>query len=57
MDPGILSAVPPEPPRTGRRRISPTQWVLISMIGGIAAGCLFLDGPNAPGMTTLAEAA
>jgi proton glutamate symport protein len=36
-------------PRTGLRRISQTQWVLIAMIAGIAVGYFFPDGPDAKG--------
>jgi proton glutamate symport protein len=33
--------------RTGLRRISQTQWVLISMVVGVTVGYLFPDGANA----------
>jgi proton glutamate symport protein len=43
--------VPPsaQPPRTGLRRISPTQWVVISMVIGVAVGYAFPDGPGTTG--------
>jgi proton glutamate symport protein len=37
------------PPRTGLRRISQTQWVVVSMIVGVAVGYCFPDGPNTTG--------
>jgi proton glutamate symport protein len=43
---GVVPAVPPTP-RTGLRRISQTQWIVISMVVGIALGYLFPD--HAPG--------
>jgi proton glutamate symport protein len=43
---GVAPAVPPTP-RTGLRRISQTQWIVISMVVGIALGYLFPD--HAPG--------
>ena len=36
----------PEPPRTGLRRISLTQWIIISMVIGVAIGYLFPAGKN-----------
>jgi len=33
----------------GWRRISQTQWVVISMIAGVAIGYAFPDGPNTSG--------
>jgi proton glutamate symport protein len=43
---GVAPAVPPTP-RTGLRRISQTQWIVISMVVGLALGYLFPD--HAPG--------
>jgi proton glutamate symport protein len=37
------------PPRTGLRRLSQTQWILVSMIIGIAVGYAFPDGQNGTG--------
>jgi proton glutamate symport protein len=37
------------PPPTGWRRLSQTQWVVVSMIAGVAVGYLFPDGPNTSG--------
>ncbi len=34
------------PPRTGLRRISQTQWIVISMVIGILIGYFFPDGPG-----------
>ena len=39
----------PAAPRTGLRRISQTQWVVVSMIVGVALGHAFPDGPDANG--------
>lgn len=39
----------PTPPRTGLRRISQAQWVLIAMIVGVAVGYFFPDRPDAKG--------
>jgi proton glutamate symport protein len=39
----------PAPPRTGLRRIPQSQWILIAMIGGVAAGHLFPDGAGVTG--------
>jgi proton glutamate symport protein len=41
------AVAPPEAPRTGLRRISQTQWIVISMVVGIVLGYLFPD--HAPG--------
>jgi proton glutamate symport protein len=43
------SASPSASPRTGLRRISQTQWVVVSMIVGVAVGYAFPDGPNTSG--------
>src|SRR5258705_10460981 len=40
---GVASAAAPTPPRSGLRRISQTQWIVISMILGILIGYLFPD--------------
>jgi proton glutamate symport protein len=36
---------PPEPPKTGLRRISQTQWIVVSMVVGVLLGYLFPDHP------------
>ncbi|GLC27604.1 dicarboxylate/amino acid:cation symporter [Roseisolibacter agri] len=38
---------PPAPPRTGLRRVSLTQWILISLVVGIAVGAAFPDAERA----------
>src|SRR5512140_895136 len=40
---GAAPAVAPPAPRTGLRRITQTQWIVISMILGVAVGYLFPD--------------
>ena len=47
LNPG-LSALP-APRRSGLRRISQTQWVVISMVVGVVVGYLFPDGPGSRG--------
>jgi proton glutamate symport protein len=42
----VASAPAPPPPRSGLRRISQTQWIVISMVVGIAIGYLFPDRPD-----------
>ncbi len=49
MSSAISPAGAPRLPRTGLRRISQTQWVLISMVLGVLVGYCFPDGPNATG--------
>lgn len=44
-----VSRTPLPMPRTGLRRISQTQWVLISMVAGVAVGYLFPDRPGTGG--------
>src|SRR3954470_21253084 len=39
----------PTPPRTGLRRISQTQWIVISMVLGVLIGYLFPDTPTHQG--------
>jgi proton glutamate symport protein len=39
----VASAAAPTPPRSGLRRISQTQWIVISMILGIIIGYLYPD--------------
>src|SRR4051794_23757414 len=39
----------PTPPRTGLRRISQTQWIVISMVLGVLIGYLFPDTPTHTG--------
>ncbi|MFL5605328.1 MAG: dicarboxylate/amino acid:cation symporter, partial [Gemmatimonadaceae bacterium] len=46
---GVASAAAPTPPRSGLRRISQTQWIVISMVLGILIGYLFPDQPGHPG--------
>ncbi|HEX6943911.1 MAG TPA: dicarboxylate/amino acid:cation symporter [Gemmatimonadaceae bacterium] len=41
------STAAPTPPRTGLRRITATQWILISMVLGIAIGYLFPEAERA----------
>src|SRR3954464_13824718 len=36
----------PTPPRSGLRRISQTQWIVISMVVGVLIGYLFPDRPE-----------
>jgi proton glutamate symport protein len=45
--PAAPAVNPPEAPRSGLGRISPTQWIVISMIVGVLLGYLFPD--HAPG--------
>jgi proton glutamate symport protein len=40
---GAATAAAPTPPRSGLRRISQTQWIVISMVLGILIGYLFPD--------------
>ena len=47
MSHAAAPATPPPTPRTGLGRISQTQWIVISMVGGILLGYLFPD--HAPG--------
>ena len=42
-------AAAPTPPRTGLRRISQTQWIVIAMVVGVAIGYLFPDRPDGVG--------
>ncbi|MFI5257358.1 MAG: cation:dicarboxylate symporter family transporter, partial [Gemmatimonadales bacterium] len=39
----------PPPPRTGFRRITMTQWIVISMVLGVLVGWLFPDVPGGKG--------
>jgi proton glutamate symport protein len=43
---GVATAAAPTPPRSGLRRISQTQWIVISMVVGVAIGYLFPDRPE-----------
>jgi proton glutamate symport protein len=43
------TAAAPTPPRSGLRRISQTQWIVISMVLGILIGYLFPDKPEGVG--------
>ena len=43
------TAEAPPPPRSGLRRISQTQWIVISMVLGILIGYLFPDKPEGVG--------
>jgi proton glutamate symport protein len=42
-------ATPPSPPRTGLRRITMTQWIVISMVLGVLLGYLFPGPADAKG--------
>jgi proton glutamate symport protein len=42
---GVATAAAPTPPRSGLRRISQTQWIVISMVVGILVGYFFPDRP------------
>jgi proton glutamate symport protein len=46
MSVGVTTTAAPQPPKTGLRRISQTQWIVIAMILGIAVGYLFPDLPE-----------
>jgi proton glutamate symport protein len=41
------AAAPPAPPPRGLRRISLTQWIMISLVVGIVVGALFPEGQRA----------
>jgi proton glutamate symport protein len=43
------TATPPTPPRTGLRRITMTQWIVISMVLGVLFGYLFPGPADAKG--------
>ena len=45
MTAGVTSAAAPTPPRTGLRRITQTQQIIIAMILGVAVGYFFPDRP------------
>ncbi|MEP6992730.1 MAG: dicarboxylate/amino acid:cation symporter [bacterium] len=45
MTAGATSAGAPPPPRTGLRRITQTQWIVVSMVVGVLLGYLFPDHP------------
>jgi proton glutamate symport protein len=45
MSAELNTAAAPTPPRTGLRRITQTQWIVISMILGVLVGWLFPDNP------------
>src|SRR4051812_15048278 len=45
MSAELNTAAAPTPPRTGLRRITQTQWIVISMIVGVLVGWLFPDNP------------
>jgi proton glutamate symport protein len=45
MTAGVTTAAAPTPPPSGLRRISQTQWIIISMIVGVAIGYLFPSLP------------
>ena len=49
MSAGFAQATNTTPAPTGRRRISQTQWVVVSMIAGIALGYFFPDAPGTTG--------
>ena len=44
-----LPPAAPTPPRTGLRRITQSQWIVISMVLGVAVGYLFPDHPGHKG--------
>jgi proton glutamate symport protein len=46
MSAGAVPAAAPTPPRSGLGRISQTQWIVVSMVVGIAIGYLFPDRPD-----------
>jgi proton glutamate symport protein len=46
MTAGVASAPAPKPPRSGLRRISQTQWIVIAMVVGVLIGYLFPDRPE-----------
>jgi proton glutamate symport protein len=46
MTVGVAPAAAPTPPRSGLRRITQTQWIVISMVLGILIGYLFPDRPE-----------
>jgi proton glutamate symport protein len=46
MTVGVVTAAAPTPPRSGWRRISQSQWIVISMVVGVAIGYLFPDRPE-----------
>jgi proton glutamate symport protein len=43
---GVATAAAPTPPPSGLRRISQTQWIVVSMVLGIVIGYLFPDRPE-----------
>src|SRR5690349_23234487 len=43
------TATPPSPPRTGLRRVTMTQWIIISMVLGVLLGYLFPGPADAKG--------
>ena len=45
MTAGVSPAAAPTPPRTGLRRITQTQWIVIAMVVGVLVGYLFPDRP------------
>src|SRR5437868_12826765 len=45
MSAELPTSAAPTPPRTGLRRISQTQWIVVSMILGVLIGYLFPDTP------------
>ena len=47
LSPTATAPTPPAPPRTGLRRLSLTQWILISLVVGIVVGALFPETERA----------
>ena len=45
MTAGASFAAAPTPPRTGLRRITQTQWIVIAMVVGVLVGSLFPERP------------
>src|SRR5258706_12421375 len=41
----VIPAAAPTPPRTGLRRLSQTQWIVVAMLAGVAIGYLFPERP------------
>jgi proton glutamate symport protein len=49
MSADLPTSAAPTPPRTGLRRITQTQWIVISMILGVSIGYFFPDNPTHKG--------
>ena len=49
MTTGPTAAAAPTPPRTGLRRVTMTQWIVISMVVGVLIGYLFPDTADGKG--------